>query len=110
MTPINSKFLKSTCTYSAVSGVDTYGKPTYLESVSISRVYIEEKRERSNADLGPESKDIIKLWHDVRRSAPKDQVYSKGDKITYSGRDYEIVSALLLPNSSKAHHWEISAR
>lgn len=107
MTPISSKFLRSSCSLYTPSSKDKYGKPVYGASITLSKVYIEETRERQTTDTGEESKDKIKIWFDSKKSKPKEQDFKKGYKIVYSDREYIIKSAILLPNIIQPHHWEL---
>ena len=106
MKPISAKFLKSSGTYKAVTGKDSWGNPTYSDT-TITRVYVEAPKRNSLTDLGEQTADRLVLFHDVRRSRPADQVYTKGDSFTYNGETYLIRDAQLLPNPDQPHLWEV---
>lgn len=106
MRPISAKFLKSSGTYRVKTGVDDWGEPSYSDT-SVSRVYVETPKRNSLTDLGEQAADRLVLFHDVVRSRPAEQQYSKGDAFIYSGEEYTVREAQLFPNPDQPHHWEV---
>lgn len=106
MQAIPRNVLIHTATHKVLSDIDAYGVQTTIES-SLKHVRFEPSRKTILSNLGEAKDDKYLMFFDCKNSSPKDETFSKLDKIVYNGVELTIREIVQEYDDKGLHHLEI---
>lgn len=96
MMNISKRMLNNTATYYKFTGIDLDRQKTYGDAITLRHVWITASLVQAEDGNGKTPRDKMTMYYDVINSTANNGTnyvnvtFSKGDKITYAGEDYEI--------------------
>lgn len=106
MQAIPRRVLIHTATHKALSEIDAFGAQTTVES-TLKYVRFEPSRKTMLSSLGEAKDDKYLMFFDLKNSSPKDETFSKLDKIVYNGVELTIREIVQEYDDKGLHHLEI---
>ena len=104
--PIPIKDLIHVAALKVVDDVDMYGNETYT-NVDLTRVRFEPTRKTMLSNLGEGKDDKFLMFFDLKNSRPKNQEFTKLNKIVFHDVELTIREIAEEYDGDKLHHYEI---
>lgn len=101
-------WLNQTVSYSARSGTDDYGDPTFSTAQDLTHVRIEYNVKTVLNSLGESITDDAVLYYDPAQSSPAGLTFPRKSKITFNNDSFILRQAEpKYDEQGILHHWEL---